>query len=109
MPLEKAVWKLTGELADCFDLDAGHLAAGADIAVINPEGLGEQLSEFGEADIENPELKRLVNRSDHAVTATIVNGRTAFRQGRSAPELGQQAGSGTLPPQARARYEPPHR
>jgi N-acyl-D-glutamate deacylase len=100
MPLEKAIWKLSGELADWFDLDAGHLEAGAraDIAVINPEGLGEQLSEFGEADIENLDLKRLVNRSDHAVTATIINGRTAFRQGRFAPELGQQIGFGTFLP-----------
>lgn len=100
MPLEKAIWKLTGELADWFDIDAGRLRVGAraDVAVINPEGLGEQLAEFGEAKIENLDLKRLVNRSDHAVTATIINGRVAFRQGQFAPELGKDAVFGTFLP-----------
>lgn len=111
LPLEKAIWKLTGELADWFDLDAGHLAVGAraDVAVINPEGLGEQLYAIEEADIENLDLRRLVNRSDHAVTATIINGRTAYRQGRFAPELGTATGFGTfLPAGARGmRPAPP--
>lgn len=100
MPLEKAIWKLTGELGDWFDIDAGRLHEGAraDIAIINPEGLGDQLSEFGEAKIENLDLKRLVNRSDHAVTATIINGRVAFRQGQFAPELGQETRFGTFLP-----------
>lgn len=100
MPLEKAVWKLTGELGDWFDIDAGRLRLGdrADIAVINPEGLGDQLADFQEADIENLDLKRLVNRSEHAVTATIVAGRVAFRQGRFSPDLGHATGFGTFLP-----------
>lgn len=100
MPLERAIWKLTGELADWFNIDAGRLHEGAraDIAVINPEGLGNQLAEFSEAKIENLDLKRLVNRSDHAVTATIINGRVAFRQGQFDPALGHDTIFGTFLP-----------
>ncbi len=51
MPVEKAVWRLTGELADWYGIEAGHLRLGdrADIVVINPAALDERLEGYHEA------------------------------------------------------------
>ena len=51
MSIEKAVWRLTGEIADWLDVDAGHLTVGAraDVAVIDPEGLTSALEDHVEA------------------------------------------------------------
>jgi N-acyl-D-aspartate/D-glutamate deacylase len=40
MPLERAVWRLTGELGDWLGVEAGHLRVGdrADLVVIDPAG-----------------------------------------------------------------------
>jgi len=97
MSLERAVWRLTGELADWFGLDAGHLYVGAraDIAVINPSGLDGSLEDYHEAPIaEFGGVMRLVNRNDEAVDAVLVNGRIAWRHGRLDPRLGRETGFG---------------
>ncbi|HEX9100821.1 MAG TPA: amidohydrolase family protein, partial [Polyangia bacterium] len=70
MPIERAVWRLTGELGDWLGVDAGRLRVGdrADVAVIDPAALDERLDAYHEAPMENlGELRRMVNRSDGAV------------------------------------------
>jgi N-acyl-D-glutamate deacylase len=97
MPLEKAVWRLTGELADWFDVDAGHLRLGdrADLVIVYPQGLDESLGAYAEAPIaEFNGLMRMVNRNDAAVTATVINGRVAYREGRYAADFGLAQGYG---------------
>ena len=101
MPLEKAVWRLTGEIADWLDVDAGHLREGdrADLVVIDPEALDDRLAEYHEAPMEGLDgLVRMVNRSDGAVDAVLVNGRVAFRGGAFATELGRELGFGQFLP-----------
>lgn len=97
MPLHKAVWRLTGELADWFGIDAGHLRKGAraDLVIINPDGLGDNLDQF----VEEPyptysEYRRLVRRNDQAVDAVFVNGRRAVKGGVPTEEVGQIRGFG---------------
>jgi len=97
MSVEKAVWRLTGELADWFDLDAGHLRQGdrADLVIVDPRGLDESLGAYAEAPIpEFNGLMRMVNRNDSAVAATVINGRVAFRDGQFTADYGLARGYG---------------
>ncbi len=92
MPLEQAVWRLTGELGEWFGIDAGRLREGdrADVVVINPEALDARLETYHEAEMEGMAgLRRMVNRSDGAVEAVLVNGRVAFRHGAFAEDFGK--------------------
>lgn len=98
MPIEKAVWRLTGELGQWFGVDAGTLAEGkrADVVVIDPEKLDARLSEYHEAQIpEFGGLMRMVNRGE-AVDAVFIHGKSAFRAGELAPQLGKTRGYGTF-------------
>jgi len=84
MPLEKAVWRLTGEIGDWLGVDAGHLRLGdrADLVVIDPEALDARLDAYHEAEMEGFDgLVRMVNRSDGAVPLVMVGGRVAWRDG----------------------------
>jgi len=84
MSMEKAVWKLTGELAAWYGVDAGHLAVGerADIAIVDPEGLDESVDAYAEAEMPCfGGLTRMVRRNDRAVAATIIGGKVAFENG----------------------------
>ncbi|RZU47074.1 N-acyl-D-aspartate/D-glutamate deacylase [Fluviicoccus keumensis] len=97
MPLETAVWRLTGELGDWFGIDAGHLREGdrADVVIINPEALDERLEAYHEAPMEGLNgLQRMVNRSDGAVSTVLVNGRVAFRQREFAEDFGKERNYG---------------
>jgi len=101
MTLEKAVWRLTGEIADWLEVDAGHLRTGdrADLAVIDPEALDDRLAEYHEARMEGlGGLVRMVNRSDGAVPAVLVNGRVAFRNGAFDAAFGRERGFGQFLP-----------
>jgi N-acyl-D-aspartate/D-glutamate deacylase len=101
LPIEKAVWRLTGEIADWLGVDAGHLRIGdrADVVVIDPEALDERLAAYHEAPMEGMHgLVRMVNRSDGAVRAVLVNGRLAFDERGFAPELGREVGFGQFLP-----------
>lgn len=79
----KAINKLTADLADWFGLDAGYIRKGdrADIAIINPEGLTDQLDEIQEAPMQGFSMDRLVKRNDDAVDATLINGKVVYRKG----------------------------
>lgn len=91
LSVEQAVHRLTGELADWYGLDAGHLRQGdrADLVVVDPEHLDDTLDAYA----ENPipvfdNLSRMVNRNDDAVTAVFVGGEYVFGSGEAAPALG---------------------
>ncbi|MEV0548807.1 amidohydrolase family protein [Nocardia salmonicida] len=91
MSVEKAVHKLTGELGDFYGVDAGHLRLGgrADVVIIDPAGLDDDVTAYREEIMpEFGGLSRMVNRNDRAVTATLIAGKIAYRQGQFAPWFG---------------------
>ena len=91
MPLEQAVWRLTGELADWFGVDAGRIAVGreADLVLIDPEGLNDRVLEFHEEPLPGyPQHRRLVRRNDRAVEAVFVGGELAVKSGKPLAEVG---------------------
>ncbi|MGW5315968.1 N-acyl-D-amino-acid deacylase family protein [Nocardia thailandica] len=88
---ERAVHRLTGELADWYGLDAGRLRVGdrADLVVLDPERLDDSLDAYAEAPAACYDgLSRMVNRNDDTVTAVFVGGTYVFGAGTAAPELG---------------------
>jgi N-acyl-D-aspartate/D-glutamate deacylase len=99
MPIEKAVWRLTGEIGEWLGVDAGLLRVGdrADLVVVDPEALDDRLDAYHEANMEGfGDLMRMVNRSDGVVDLVLVNGRVAFDDGRCTPALGKELGFGTF-------------
>ncbi len=69
------------------------------MVIVNPEALDERLEAYHEADMEGMNgLKRMVRRSDGAVSAVLVNGRVAFRDGAFTPGFGQERGYGQFLP-----------
>ncbi len=96
MPLEQAVHRLTGELADFLRIDAGRLRVGdrADVAVVDPAALDGRLSEYHEAPMEALGPTRMVNRSVGVVPAVLVNGRLAARGGEVDAAVGRELGFG---------------
>jgi N-acyl-D-glutamate deacylase len=99
MPIEKAVWRLTGEIGEWLGVDAGRLRVGdrADLVVVDPEALDERLDAYHEANMEGfGDLTRMVNRSDGVVSTVLVNGRIAFEDGRVSADLGTKLGYGSF-------------
>lgn len=99
MSVARAVWRLTGELADWLGLEAGTLEAGkrADVVVIDPEGLGEAVEQVHEEPIAGlGDYVRLVRRNDQAIDAVFVSGRLAVERGMPLPALGRERGFGTV-------------
>jgi N-acyl-D-aspartate/D-glutamate deacylase len=97
MPVEKAVRKLTGEIADWFQIDAGTLEEGkrADLVIVDPEHLDYRVDEIHEETI--PELGdylRLVRRNPEAVPAVMVNGTLVAENGEVLPDIGKTRGTG---------------
>jgi N-acyl-D-glutamate deacylase len=108
MPIETAVRRLSGEIAEWLGIDAGHLRVGdrADLVVIDPAALDDRLSRYHEAEMEGfPGLSRMVNRSDGAVNAVLINGRVAFADGAFDPALGRAGGFGRFLPGSSAARE----
>ncbi|MGX9672698.1 N-acyl-D-amino-acid deacylase family protein [Mycobacterium sp. HM-7] len=84
LTVEQAVHRLTGELADWYRLDAGHLRVGdrADLVVIDPERLDDSLDAYAEDPVEQyGGLSRMVNRNDATVAAVFVGGQQVVRDG----------------------------
>ncbi len=99
LSLEQAVHKVTGELADWFGLDAGHLAPGrrADLVLVRPGALDDRLDDLHEAPMPGmPEFKRLVRRNDETVPLVMINGRIAWENGRADTGLGKEQGFGSV-------------
>jgi len=97
MSVARGVHKLTADLADWFGLDAGHIREGdrADVVIINPEGLNDDVDGISEAPMEGFGVDRLVKRNDDAVEVTIINGKVAYKKGDYFPEdLGNTKGYG---------------
>ncbi len=98
LSVERAVHRLTGELADWFRIDAGHLREGdrADLLVLDPAGLDARVHELHEAPLPEFGLDRMVNRNDDAVVATVVGGKRVFARGALADGLGTAWGTGSF-------------
>ena len=99
MSMGQAVYRVTGEIANWFHIDAGELDIGrrADIVIVNPERLDEHLDEAHEAPMDGFNgLKRLVRRNDATVDAVLIRGRVASRAGVAAEGFGQRSGFGTV-------------
>ncbi|MFE9323242.1 amidohydrolase family protein [Nocardia sp. NPDC052278] len=91
LSLERAVHRITGELADWYGIDAGHLRPGdrADLVVIDPAHLDETVEAYAEAPIAVfDNLSRMVNRNDATVVAVLVGGEYVFGGGVADPVLG---------------------
>ncbi|WP_193164982.1 N-acyl-D-amino-acid deacylase family protein [Microbulbifer hainanensis] len=100
MSMEQAVWRLTGDQADWFGIDAGKIREGdrADLVVLDPRGLEQDLEQVHWAEMENFGLQRLVNRNPGIVQHVLINGRIAVRDEVLQPELGREAGFGGFLP-----------
>ncbi len=99
MTVGRAVQRLTSEIAEWIGIEAGTLRVGdrADVAVVDPAGLGEDVDRIVEAPMPGFEgLKRLVRRNDDAVRAVLINGRLAYTPGRFVASLGQAPGFGQV-------------
>jgi len=93
LSIERAVHRLTGELADWYGLDAGHLRVGdrADLFVLDPECLDESLEAYAESPVEQyGGLSRMVNRNDATVPHVLVGGREVWREGAPTEVLGRE-------------------
>jgi N-acyl-D-aspartate/D-glutamate deacylase len=91
MTTERAVHRLTGELAEWFGVDAGTLRVGdrADVVIIDPAALDASVDQVYEAPFtEFGGVSRMVNRSGHAVVATLIGGRLVFEGGEFASGYG---------------------
>jgi N-acyl-D-aspartate/D-glutamate deacylase len=90
--VERAVHLLSGDLADWYGLDAGHIRIGdrADLAVIDPEHLDESVDEYHEAVVDQYDgLSRMVNRNDNAVNAVFISGQPVVLDGKPTDILGK--------------------
>jgi N-acyl-D-aspartate/D-glutamate deacylase len=93
MTIEQAVHRLTGELADWYRIDAGHLRMGdrADLVIVDPAHLDDSLDSYSEEKVEQyGGLSRMVNRNDDTVSAVFVGGQAVFLNGQPTDVLGAQ-------------------
>ncbi|BBX11170.1 MULTISPECIES: N-acyl-D-amino-acid deacylase family protein [Mycobacteriaceae] len=93
LSIEQAVHRLTGELADWYRIDAGHLRVGdrADVVVIDPAHLDDTLDAYVEETFAAyGGMSRMVNRNDAAVTAVFISGRAVVLDGQPTGVLGTQ-------------------
>ena len=95
----QAVHRLTGEIGDWLGIDAGHLAVGrrADVVVVDPAGLTEQVERATEAPVPGfDRLQRVVRRNDDAVRAVVIGGRLAWHQAAFSEDFGSAGGYGRV-------------
>ncbi len=92
MPVEKAVWRLSGELAGWFGLDAGVIKEGkqADVVVIDPKKLDNSVEQvhlqpWG----KGFKFERLVNGGS-AAKHVFIAGTETVRNGKPLPVLGKK-------------------
>lgn len=84
MTPERAVYRVTAELADWYGLDAGRLGVGrrADLVLVDPAGLDDSLFAYAEAPMPGcPGVNRMVRRNDGAVAATVIGGELVYERG----------------------------
>ena len=93
MTIENAVHRLTGELADWYRIDAGHLRIGdrADLVIVDPDRLDSTLDGYAEESVDQyGGLPRMVNRNDDTVAAVFVAGRAVFLDGEPTEVVGTE-------------------
>ncbi|MCH9722452.1 MAG: amidohydrolase family protein [Actinomycetia bacterium] len=93
MTVERAVHRLTGELADWYGVDAGHLRVGdrADLVMIDPRCLDQRLEDYAESPVpQYANLPRMVNRNDETVELVLIGGRAVVRDGIPTAVLGAE-------------------
>jgi N-acyl-D-aspartate/D-glutamate deacylase len=92
MSYEKAVYRLTKENADFFNLDAGSIEVGkrADITVIDPNKLSDSVHEYHKAPFLQG-LNRLVNRDDEVVNLVLIGGKVAWENGAFDQRIGNHS------------------
>ncbi len=93
MSVEHAVHRMTGELGDWYDIDAGHLRVGdrADLVIVDPDKLDDRLDDYAEdTAAEYGGMTRMVNRNDETVSAVFVGGRPVFLDGAPTEVLGRE-------------------
>lgn len=93
LPIEKAVWRCSGEIAAWLDIDVGVIKEGAraDLVVIDPAALDDRVEEV--ALMPMPSLggfERLVRRNEAAVPLVVVGGVVAVEAGQPTSALGTQ-------------------
>jgi N-acyl-D-aspartate/D-glutamate deacylase len=91
--MEHAVHRLTGELAEWYGIDAGHLRVGdrADLFLLDPAHLDATLDDYHEAPVaQYDNLSRMVNRNDATVPLVMVAGRTVWLDGDATDVLGKE-------------------
>ena len=92
MTPQRAVQRLTSEIADWLNIDAGTLAVGkrADIVVLDPAALDDRLEDIHEDEVPGFDgLQRLVRRNDAVVDAVLLGGRRAVAGGVPSADLGK--------------------
>ena len=70
----------------------------ADIVVLDPNGLQQDMEQETWAEMENFGIQRMVNRVPGCVEQVIINGKLAVEDAVVVPALGQQSGYGTFLP-----------
>lgn len=99
MSRQRAVHRVTGELADYLGIDAGRLEVGrrADVVVVDPATLDDRLDQISEDPmVAMPDLHRLVRRHDDCVPLVLINGRVAWHDGAFVEGFGQRRGFGRV-------------
>lgn len=99
LTIAQAVRKVTAELAEWYGIEAGEIAEGkqADIVVINPDYLNDELDKTYEAGMPGmPEFKRWVRRNDQAVEQVFVNGKIAWQGSDAGEGLGSTKNFGKV-------------
>ncbi|WP_028766345.1 N-acyl-D-amino-acid deacylase family protein [Shewanella fidelis] len=100
MTMEQAVFRMTGDQAQWFNIDAGRIRVGdrADVVVLNPAKFDQNLEQVCWAEMENFGLQRLVNRNPGLIEQVFINGKLACEHDHVSPELGRSMDFGTYIP-----------
>lgn len=100
MSIERAIHRLTGEQADWLGIDAGRIREGdrADIVVLDPKGLQQDLERESWAEMQGFDIPRMVCRNPGCVSHVLINGRLAVDDEQVVAELGQTLDFGRFLP-----------
>lgn len=100
MTMEEAVYRMTGDQASWFNVDAGRIHEGdrADVVVLDPTGFDQNLEEVRWDEMEKFDLDRLVNRNPGLVKHVLINGKLAVKDEKISKYLGKQKGFGAFLP-----------
>ncbi|MEO0895168.1 MAG: amidohydrolase family protein [Bacteroidota bacterium] len=101
MSMEKCVWRLTGEQADWFGLECGHIKEGsiADLVIIDPQQFSSITEEVHDEPIKEFDgFVRLVNRNEGVVSQVVVGGEVICENGNFVEGYGTEKKFGRFLP-----------